>query len=192
MKKSIKELIMDYFSNHPKIPLEHGPVVDWVTREYLTFNNTPPRDVWRAIRSLHQQGFLKKIKKGVYMYDPDFIKNPDLEDFSEKQKQEIFKRDNYRCVVCGLGLKDGVELHADHIKPKDLGGKATIENGQTLCAMHNFRKKNYKQTESGKKMFIRLYELAKLENDIETQKFCYEVLSVYKKFNINGHIEWKP
>ena len=48
-------------------------------------------------------------------------------------------------------MQDGVELQVDHIKPKDKGGKATFENGQTLCATHNFRKKNYRQTETGKK-----------------------------------------
>jgi len=51
------------------------------------------------------------------------------------------ERDEYKCVICGKGIKDGVEIHIDHIKPKDFGGKATIENGQTLCAQHNFLKK---------------------------------------------------
>ncbi|MGB9701357.1 MAG: HNH endonuclease [Candidatus Kapaibacteriota bacterium] len=79
----------------------------------------------------------------------------------------------------------------DHIKPKDLGGEASIENGQTLCAQHNFLKKNYKQTETGKKMFIRLYELAKKYNDEKLLKFCTQILEVFEKNNINGHIEWK-
>lgn len=74
-----------------------------------------------------------------------------MQDFSERQKKEILARDDYRCVMCGRGLKDGVELHVDHIKPKDQGGEATIENGQTLCSIHNFQKKNYNQTETGKK-----------------------------------------
>ena len=82
-------------------------------------------------------------------------------------------------------------MHADHIKPKDLGGEATIDNGQTLCAQHNFRKKNYKQTETGKKMFTRLYELSKAIGDAETQKFCAQILEVFEQNNINGHIEWK-
>lgn len=83
------------------------------------------------------------------------------------------------------------ELHADHIKPKDFGGKATLENGQTLCSQHNFLKKNLKQTETGKKLFIRLYELAKKENNQSLMKFCAEVLEVFEKNNINGHIVWK-
>ena len=85
---------------------------------------------------------------------------------------------------------DGIDLHIDHIKPRDKGGEATIENGQTLCSTHNFRKKNYKQTESGKKMFIRLYEKAKLLNDLETMNFCAEILEVFEKNGVNGHIKW--
>ena len=107
------------------------------------------------------------------------------------QKEAILKRDGYKCVICGRGKKDGVDLHIDHIKPKDFGGEATIENGQTLCAQHNFIKKNLKQTETGKKMFIRLYELVKSEKNEELMRFCADVLETYEKHNINSHIVWK-
>lgn len=36
--------------------------------------------------------------------------------------------------MCGRGSKEGIELQVDHIKPKELGGRAGIENGQALCA----------------------------------------------------------
>lgn len=189
--KSISELIMEYFSSHPNQDLEHGPVVDWVTKKWLKSHKTPPRDPWRGIRKLHQNGILIKVRKGVYRFDPTAVKKRDLEDFTEEQKEEIFKRDNYRCVICGLGRQNGVEIHADHIIPKDLGGKAEVVNGQTLCSIHNFRKKNYKQTETGKKMFIHLYELAKSLNDEQTMRFCKEVLESFEKHHINDHIEWK-
>ena len=114
-----------------------------------------------------------------------------MEDFTPIQKIQILERDNFKCVICGRSRQDGVELHIDHIKAKDFGGKATIENGQTLYAQHNFLKKNFKQTETGKKMFIRLYELAKVQEDNTLQKFCTEILEVFEKNNINGHIEWK-
>ena len=61
------------------------------------------RDPDRAIRKLSQEGQLIKINKGVYKYDPDFVHNRELEDFTPAQKEEIFKRDNYRCVICGRG-----------------------------------------------------------------------------------------
>jgi hypothetical protein len=133
---------------------------------------------------------LVKVKKGVYRYDPDNVKNIELKDFTKEQKDKILKRDDFKCVICGKGKTDGVELHIDHIKPRSLGGTSDIENGQTLCAQHNFIKKNLKQTETGKKMFIRMYELAKKENNQELLKFCTDILKAYKRHNINGHIVW--
>ncbi len=124
------------------------------------------------------------------MYDPEVEKNTRIFEFSQSQKQEILKRGDYKCAVCGASQKDGVELHIDHIKPRERGGKATIENGQVLCASHNYRKKNLGQTEAGKKMFINLLELAETSGDSEIVAFCLDVLKVYEAHNINGHIEW--
>lgn len=185
------DLIMEYFRKNPRREIKHPEIVDWVVAEYKKRTGNVFRDPDRAIRMLSQQGMLIKIKKGVYKYDPDFIKDRKLRDFTPEQKETIFKRDGYKCVVCGRGKADGIEIHADHIKPRDLGGESTIENGQTLCAQHNFQKKNYKQTETGKKMFIRLYELAGKINDKKLQKFCSGVLTVYEEHGINSHIVWK-
>jgi len=132
-----------------------------------------------------------KVEKGVYRCEPPKSKNIKVEDFTSKQKEEILRRGNYKCAICGLGVKEGEELHIDHIKPKDKGGKAEIENGQVLCSRHNFIKKNLKQTETGKKMFINLYELSKKAENNEIKLFCEQILEVYEKNNINDHIEWK-
>lgn len=139
------ETIMAFFRNHPKQNIAHPEVVDWVVRIYKEQTGEVFRDPDRQIRKLHQEGILIKVAKGVYKYDPEHVAQSTLEDFSKQQKNAILKRDNHRCVICGKGAQDGIELHVDHIKPKDKGGEATIANGQTLCAMHNFRKKNYKQ-----------------------------------------------
>jgi hypothetical protein len=91
-------------------------------------------------------------------------------------------------------LDNNIVFDSSRVKEAEhdnLEGKAEISNGQTLCAQHNFQKKYYKQTETGKRMFIRLYELAKANNDKELIKFCEDVLQVYEKNNINGHIVWK-
>ena len=189
--KSISDLIIEYFKNHPNVDLPHGPVVDWVEEEYKRIYGRKPRDAWRAIRKLHQEGFLIKVKKGVYKYDPDYVSKKELYDFTPELKKLILERDGYKCVVCGRTEREGYELHVDHILPKDKGGKATLENGQTLCSICNFRKKNYNQTESGKKMFIRLWETSKRLGDKETQKFCEDILKTYEKYNVNDHIEWK-
>lgn len=186
------DLLKEYFIKHPYKEIKHPEIVDWVTSEWEKRMGGKFRDPDRGIRSLAQQGFLKKVGKGIYCYDPEYAHNrTDLEDFTPAQKEEILERDGYKCVICGLGIKEGVELHVDHIKPKDFGGKATIENGQTLCSRHNFLKKNLKQTETGKKMFIKMLESVKNTNDTELQSFLEEVLQVYEKHNINGHIVWK-
>jgi hypothetical protein len=186
-----REVILEYFRSHPNADIPHPEVVDWASQVWKEKTGKVFRDTDREIRKLSQEGLLIKVKKGVYRYDPEFVKKRDLEDFTESQKHEIMKRDDYRCVICGRGAKEGVEIQVDHIKPKDQGGRATIDNGETLCAQHNFQKKNYKQTESGKRFFIRLYEAAKSNNDKQLQDFCNQILEVYEKNEVNGHIIWK-
>jgi len=187
-KKSISDLVLEYFKMHPNEDLEHGPVVDWVEKEYIKSGGTKPRDPWREIRKLHQEGKLIKVSKGVYRYDPSYVQEVELFDFPSEIKEGIFRRDNYKCVVCGRGVEDGVEICADHKIPKDKGGSNTLDNGQTLCAEHNLLKKNYSQTEAGKKYFIKMYEDAVSISDKKMVKFCREVFDVYDKHGINHHI----
>ena len=186
-----KDLLIEFFKKNPNRNIKHPEVVDWVVATYKKRTGNVFRDPDRAIRQLSQSGFLIKIAKGVYKYDPEKAYKRELEDFTAAQKKAILERDGYKCVVCGKGLRDGVELHVDHIKPKDKGGEATIENGQVLCGPHNYQKKMLNQTETGKKMFIRLYDLAKAEKNEELMKFCADVLKTYEKHNINGHIIWE-
>lgn len=187
-RKSISDLVEQYFRMHPNEDLEHGPVVDWVEAQYVKLVGTKPRDPWRAIRKLHQEGKLIKVRKGVYRYDPSYVKDVELFDFPPDVKEEIFRRDNYRCVVCNRGIDDGVEICADHKKPKDKGGTNTIDNGQTLCTEHNLLKKNYSQTELGKRFVIKIYEEAIAAGDRRMIRFCKEIFDVYDKHEINSHI----
>ena len=189
MKKTTQlEILMEFFKKHPNKDVAHPQVVDWAVRQWKKKTGEVFRDPDRGIRSLHEKGFLIKVKKGV---NPEKVEYKPIKNFTDKQKKAIFKRDKYKCVICGKGKKEGVELHADHIKPKFFGGKSTVINGQTLCSRHNFLKKNLKQTETGKKMFIRLYKLSKKEQNKRLKKFCSDVLKVYKKYDINGHIDWE-
>jgi len=50
-------------------------------------------------------------------------------------------------------------------------------------------KKNYSQTEAGKRYFIKMYERALAASDIRIIKFCKSVFDVYDKYGINGHIK---
>ena len=189
IKKTIRELVLEYFTDRPNEPLEHGPVVDWVTEQRVAMGYPPPRDVWRMVRQLHQERKLVQVQKGIYMYDPEQEGEVDLQDFPQSVKRAIFNRDNHRCVVCNLGREDGVEIHADHKKPKDKLGTNTLDNGQTLCTKHNNLKKNYSQTEAGKRFFIQTYEMAVKNRDTNMIAFCESVFDAYEVHDMNGHIQ---
>ena len=60
---------------------------------------------------------------------------------SNKMRFSIYKRDGYRCRMCGRsGLFHDLEI--DHIKPVSKGGKSTYDNLQTLCKRCNQQKGN--------------------------------------------------
>ncbi len=127
MPKTVTDYIKEYFEKHPNEEIEHGDVVDYV------FKFIPKaRDPWRAIRKLYQEGWLQQIRKGIYKRVPGYDGKNLLSPFSLEIKNAIFKFDNYRCRLCGNGRHNGYEIHADHIKPQNKGGKSTFENGQTL------------------------------------------------------------
>lgn len=190
MKQQISQsnLILKYYKDHPNQDIPHSKAVDWATQEWNKRTGKILRDPDRAVRKMAQQGLLIKVNKGVYKYDPDYEIRRELQDFSPAQKEAILKRDNYRCVVCGRGIKEGVELQVDHRKPKELDGEATIDNGQVLCAQHNFQKKTYGQTEFGKRLFMKLKQSAITEKDENMIRFCDAVLDAYNKFNIDNQI----
>lgn len=116
---------MEFFTKNPKRNIKHPEIVVWVTEELKKRTGEVFRDPDRQIRQLSQKGMLQKISKGIYRYDPDFVVQRELEDFTPAQKAEILKRDGYRCVVCGKGIADGVELHVDLIKAKNIGDTET-------------------------------------------------------------------
>lgn len=57
-------------------------------------------------------------------------------------RYDILKRDNFKCVICGMSAQDGVKLHVDHIVPVSKGGKSEVNNLQTLCERCNLGKSN--------------------------------------------------
>lgn len=61
----------------------------------------------------------------------------------KKWRSDIFKRDNYKCVLCG-DFKGG-NLEADHIKDFALFPelRLNINNGRTLCNICHKKTENY-------------------------------------------------
>ena len=188
---SQQDLIFSYFKRNPNRHIAHKEVVDWATAKWRKQTGEVFRDPDRAIRKLYSEGLLQKIAKGVYCYDPEAAKKQKLEDFTATQKRQILEKGEHKCAICGKSKKDGVELHIDHVQPMSKGGPSVLSNGQVLCGPCNYRKKNYSQTETGKKMFINLHRRAKTLGDKKLASFCENILRVYESHDINGHIDWK-
>ena len=192
-KNSQNEFVKKWFIKNAGRDIPHSESKKALETKWQKYAGRRLEDADRAIRKLHGSGFLIKVRKGVYRHDPSNVKQRFLQDFSESDKQIIKERDGHKCVICGLGSQNGLDLHVDHIKPKNLGGTNDITNGQTLCARHNFIKKQLSQTETGKKMFIRLLEKLKKSDDPLKElhiSFCRDILNVFEKYDINGHIKW--
>lgn len=174
--------------NHPNTAFRYSPIDEWVIEEYIKETGEPAQDVRRAVRELAAKGRLIRVSRGIFKYDPEHDHEVKAHDFSPAVKQAIFERDGFKCVVCGLGEEDGVGIAADHKKPRSKGGKSTIDNGQTLCTQHNNIKKNYSQTEAGKRYFIEIYKTAVEIKDETMIAFCQSVFDAYDTHEVNGHI----
>ena len=64
-----------------------------------------------------------------------------------KELNDIFRRDEFKCVRCNLTNIDhnilyATNLHIDHIIPVSKGGLTTVENSQLLCRTCNITKGN--------------------------------------------------
>jgi len=181
-------IALEYFLERPGKVIHHDDVVPWIIGMYQTRMGRACRDPDRAIRTLYGMGLLVKVSNGVYCFDPEQIVNNQLYDFDEATKTAVKNRDNWKCVICGKGLADGVELQVDHIKPRSRGGDGSLDNGQTLCSSHNYRKKDLDQISMGADMFKRLKKLSERDQATNAEAkrvtdFCSRILEIYVEFD---------
>lgn len=82
-------------------------------------------------------GALLEVMKSILLLpEPEISRSRRKQKISGTLRTAVFERDLYRCKRCG----DHRDLCADHIYPESLGGKATMENLQTLCRPCNTKK----------------------------------------------------
>lgn len=109
--------------------------------------NITTRSIHRNIRKLgfsrsKSEAFNLCIGNGRKTYDKlrKTVKSSDLrKGINLKLRYQIFKRDNYRCVICGNNAQDAV-LMIDHIIPVVQGGHNNENNLRTLCRKCNLGK----------------------------------------------------
>ena len=63
--------------------------------------------------------------------------------FTQSEREEIYRRDHYRCCKCNKNLINHPELRViDHILPLSKGGSNEKENLQLLCDECDKKKKD--------------------------------------------------
>jgi hypothetical protein len=82
-----------------------------------------------SVRNLHQ----RLCKWVASLAGEDADDEAADEQASSRTRYLVLKRDGYRCVMCGATATEGAKLQVDHILPKSKGGKAVLDNLQTLC-----------------------------------------------------------
>jgi hypothetical protein len=179
------EKLQEFFSKNPNRDVNYSEVIEWATQAYPERTAKRNHDPDIIVRHLYQQGWLIKLKKDVYKYVPNAEIHHTTFDFTLHQKMQILERDDFTCVWCGFGVKEGREVYVDYIMPREIGGLIEIVNGYTLCSVH------YENLGNGKNEFIRLLKLAKESQDTEMIAFYEEVLRVYYKHNIDDQFDWE-
>jgi hypothetical protein len=183
-------IALEYFLERPDQDIDHSDAVPWIQGSCHSRLGEACKDPDRAIRRLADMKIIRKVSKGVYRFEPDNLYPTIPEEFDNGTKIAALERDHWKCVVCGQGKAEGLELQVDHIVPRANGGSGDLENAQTLCGKHNYMKKKLDQLAFGKKLFKRARDRAKedLASSPDAQKivsFCDEVLAVYEKYNID-------
>jgi hypothetical protein len=72
--------------------------------------------------------------------DPERVKEY-TRSVSPKVRADILQKHGYRCVLCGVDLRE-LEVHIDHIKAFSKGGTSQVTNLQPLCGPCNLAKGN--------------------------------------------------
>ncbi len=63
--------------------------------------------------------------------------DPTRQPINRKMREEILRRDGYRCVYCDSRQKP---FHIDHVRPVSRGGRDTMDNLVTSCSACNLAK----------------------------------------------------
>jgi len=101
---------------------------------YKEFRKKHPKEAsrrWRLYYATHRQERLDKSA-----YERAQRQNAVTEKFS---RQEIYKRDNGYCHICGKKVPKN-NFHLDHLIPLSLGGKHTRQNVAIACPKCNLKR----------------------------------------------------
>ena len=94
-------------------------------------------------------------------------------------KEAIFRRDDYKCIYCGLSsIEDGVKLHLEHIYPISKGGKEDLFNLATSCERCNIKKNALVLSED---LILRIWGRNQRLNEKFIPKEYEELTGIFKR-----------
>ncbi len=124
-----------------------NPCRDYRIRVVLYLSKINNQIYAKKSKTFYSEELLRIIKRlknrnGGYFNDKgiwDSICRVERGKVSNKMRFAIYKRDGYRCRICGKSQNSAL-LEVDHIYPIAKGGKSTYDNLQTLCHNCNVKK----------------------------------------------------
>jgi hypothetical protein len=125
---------MEFVNNPDSHPL--GPLV-WHIEPLKRFKEQPPRNYhWKLLEVFRNQedalAFLEKEYDRQEVTLRKLLQDKELG--SSCSRFDIFKRDGYKCQICGRSpSEDGVKIEVDHKIPRSKGGSSSPSNLWTLC-----------------------------------------------------------
>jgi len=171
-------------------------------KSYNRFSTAFDAERQRAIHKI-----LYNSEPVINVPQPKILENS--RELSSETKENVFRRDSYRCLCCGKTKSEGkrVKFEIDHIIPVKFGGQTNFDNSQTLCSICNKTKgineinfTVYKTPLSSPKESLKFFDVSKSEFiDNQLQRIinffyhCQAVaslkLSAHKKSSCNWEIQ---
>lgn len=107
----------------------------------------------------------------------------------KSKRYAIYRRDEMRCVYCGIGVAAGEHVSnpraatLDHVRPVDLGGCNAASNLVTCCAACNIAKSNLAMA-----VWVRTLAEAVAEDDDE---LADEIAAVKARVRDHSRRDWR-
>ena len=155
---------LEYLNSFSKVMIEwHCYYQKDINGEWIAYYTEIPVNNYFEDRAL-ELSKQKKEKEFELIQRKEYLDNiRNIEQgrsFKGRLRQFILERDNFKCVLCGRDVSDGIKLEVDHIIPWSDGGKTTYDNGRTLCKECNIARHSTKQYNEKVKEFKKILKQA--------------------------------
>jgi hypothetical protein len=138
MTVSQRDFTRDWFEKRPNQVFTSRQLREMLTADYESLTGKVFGDPEKMVRDLFKARFLERPSEGHYVYRTTGAKGKNKTGFTQKETMEILERDDFLCVICKRGAKDGVLLSVGFAKSLLRGGQLSIANGRTFCPRHKF------------------------------------------------------